>query len=104
MGEVPAIVLVLADAQTSVQRFVDVFIRVYGLLILAYILLSWFRLPYSPVLNRVQSFLNDVCAPYLRLFRRVVPMIGPLDLSPIVALVVLGVVNVLLDELIRRVL
>jgi YggT family protein len=104
VGEVRTIVLVLADAQTSVLRFVDVFIRVYGLLILAYVLLSWFRLPYSPVLNRIQSFLNDVCAPYLRLFRRFVPMIGPLDLSPIVGLVVLGVVNVLLDELIRRVL
>src|SRR5712691_11136374 len=104
VGEVGAIVFVLADAQTSVQRFVDVFILVYSLMILVYILLSWFRLPYSPALNRIQSFLNDVCAPYLRLFRRFVPMIGPLDLSPIVALVVLGVVRELLDELIRRVL
>jgi YggT family protein len=95
---------VLADAQTKVQAFVDAFIRVYGLLVLIYVLLSWFRLPYSPLLNRVQGFLTDVCAPYLRLFRRVLPMAGPFDLSPIVALIVLGVVNVLLDELIRRVL
>ena len=104
MGEARTVVLALADAQTSVQAFVDAFIRVYGLLLLIFILLSWFRLPYSPLLNRIQTFLTEVCAPYLRLFRRFVPMIGPLDVSPILALVVLGIVNVLLDELIRRVL
>lgn len=104
MGEACAIGLVLANAQTSVQSFVDAFIRVYGLLLLIYILLSWFRLPYSPVLNRIQGFLNDICAPFLRLFRRFVPMLGPLDLSPILALVTLAVVNVLLDSLIARVL
>jgi YggT family protein len=104
VGEAPAIVLVLADAQTSVEAFVDAFIRVYILLLLIYILLSWFRLPFSPVLSRIQRFLDEVCAPYLRLFRRFVPMFGPLDLSPILAIIVLGVVNVLLDHLIRRAL
>ena len=49
------------------------FIYVYMLLIIAYILTSWIRLPYSPTLNRVQRFLYDVCEPYLRLFRRLIP-------------------------------
>lgn len=104
MGEAPAIAFVLADAQTSVEAFVNAFIRVYILLLLIYILLSWFRLPYSPVLSRIQRFLDEVCAPYLRLFRRFMPMFGPFDLSPILAIIVLGVVNVLLDSLIRRAL
>jgi uncharacterized protein YggT (Ycf19 family) len=57
------------------------------------------RLPYS--LAPVQRFLYDVCEPYLRLFRRLLPPMGPLDLSPIVGVVTLlvlaRVVNGLLE-------
>jgi uncharacterized protein YggT (Ycf19 family) len=98
-----AVLSVLYDAIDSVQSFISVFIYVYTLLILAYIVTSWVRLPYSPWLNRIQRFLYDVCEPYLRLFRRILPTFGPLDLSPVVgvaALVILGrVVNTLLDRL-----
>ncbi len=92
MGTLRAIGL-LADTAESIQRFVDVFIGVYILLILAYILTSWIRLPYSPWLNRIQRFLYDVCEPYLRIFRRFVPSIGPLDLSPMVGVIVLVIVQ-----------
>jgi uncharacterized protein YggT (Ycf19 family) len=99
----PATFALLADAIDSVQQFVTVFIYVYELLILAYIIMSWIRLPYSPWLNRIQRFLYDVCEPYLRLFRRVLPPLGPLDLSPIVAifaLYLLGIgINTLLEQL-----
>ncbi|HZQ63685.1 MAG TPA: YggT family protein [Gaiellaceae bacterium] len=76
---------------STAQNFVDVFIGVYTLLIFAYVLTSWIRMPYS--LNRVQRFLYDVCEPYLRLFRRVLPPLGPIDLSPIVAVIVLVAVD-----------
>ena len=69
--------LVLADAISSIGNFIDVFISVYILLIFAYIITSWVKLPYSPWLNRIQRFLYDVCEPYLRLFRRVLPPLGP---------------------------
>jgi YggT family protein len=92
MGAHAAIGL-LADTADSVVRFVDVFITVYILLILAYIITSWIRLPYSLWLNRIQRFLYDVCEPYLRIFRRIVPPIGPLDLSPMIAVIVLIVVQ-----------
>ena len=39
----------------------------------------------------MQRFLYDVCEPYLRLFRRILPPLGPLDLSPIVAVIALVV-------------
>ncbi|MEX2212047.1 MAG: YggT family protein [Gaiellaceae bacterium] len=83
----------LGDARSSIASFVDVFITVYILLILVYVLSSWIRLPYNVWLNRVQRFLYDVCEPYLRLFRRVLPTFGPLDLSPIVAILVLYVIR-----------
>ena len=88
-----AMIGLLADAADSVANFVNVFVTVYILLILAYIITSWIRLPYSPWLNRIQRFLYDVCEPYLRIFRRFVPAIGPLDLSPMIGVVVLIVIQ-----------
>ena len=93
----------LYDAVSSVESFVRVFIYVYTLLILAYIITMWVRLPYSPWLNRVQRFLYDVCDPYLRIWRRILPTFGPLDLSPIVGVaalyILLAVITNILDRL-----
>jgi YggT family protein len=83
----------LADAITSVETFVNVFLLLYGLVIFVYILTSWLRLPYSVTLNRIQRFLYDVCEPYLRLFRRLLPSTGGLDLSPILAFLALGAID-----------
>jgi YggT family protein len=86
----------------ALVTFVDVFIWVYTLLLFAYILTSWIRLPYTPWLNRVQRFLYDVCDPYLRLFRRFLPPLGPLDLSPIVAIFVLFILRGVITSLLER--
>ena len=88
------------DAVSTVEQFVDIFIGVYILVILIWVLLSWFRLPYS--LNPVQRFLNDVVSPYLNLWRRIIPMLGPLDLSPIVGLFGLLILRYILDTLLSR--
>ena len=101
MGTLPQLVL-LADTVSRVESFVDVFIGVYILLILAYIILSWIRLPYSIWLNRIQRFLYDVCDPYLRVFRRFVPPIGPLDLSPMIAVLVLVVLQQVLHTILGQ--
>jgi YggT family protein len=97
---VSATVILLADAITNAQNFVRVFAGVYSLVLFLYILASWVRLPYSNWLSRFQRFLYDVSEPYLRLFRRVLPSMGPLDLSPMVALIALW----LLDRLLITVL
>src|SRR6266576_229805 len=83
----------LYDAVDSVVSFVQVFIYVYSILILAYIITSWVRLPYSLWLNRIQRFLYDVCDPYLRLWRRILPTFGPLDLSPVVGVAFLYILS-----------
>jgi len=95
-------VLVLASTASSVQRFVSVFFQVYILLILAYVLTSWIKMPYA--LHRVQRFLDDVCEPYIRLFRRVLPAFGPLDLSPIIAIITLYIAQTILVRLIGHLL
>ena len=79
--------MVVLDTVTAVEHFLDVFVGVYVLAIFLYVLTSWIQLPYS--LRPVQRFLNDVCEPYLRLWRRVLPTAGPIDLSPMVAVIAL---------------
>ena len=94
---------VLADTESSLQSFVRVFAYIYVLLILVWVLLSWIRLPYSRVSAAVQEFLDDVVRPYLRLFRWL-PTLGPLDLSPIVAVFTLLIAAELVNTLIGAVL
>ena len=104
MGDASVGSLLLADTATSVQRFVSVFVTVYVLLILVYVITSWIPGGASPTLERVRQFLYDVCEPYLRLFRRFLPPLGPIDLSPIVAVFTLWIARALVNELIDRVL
>jgi YggT family protein len=99
---VTASVTLLGDAISKTETFVDVFITVYTLVIFAYIITSWLRLPYSPTLNRIQRFLYDVSEPYLRLFRRFLPSFGPLDLSPMVAIIVLWLLDRVLITVLNR--
>jgi uncharacterized protein YggT (Ycf19 family) len=98
---VTATVTLLADAISQAQTFVDVFVTVYTLVIFAYIITSWLRLPYSPWLNRIQRFLYDVSEPYLRLFRRILPPLGPLDLSPMIGIVVLLIAGQILNRILE---
>lgn len=97
MGDPYASLTLLADAIGSLQSFVTVFIWVYMLLIFAYVILSWVRSPYST--HPIVRFLHDVCDPYLRLFRRVLPPLGPVDLSPIVAVAALLLLEWLVNDL-----
>jgi len=59
----------------------------YQFLIIAYVLLSWF--PASGTVWEIRRVLGTVVEPYLGLFRRIVPLVGMFDISPIVALLVL---------------
>ena len=92
----------LATAVTTAQEFVDDFLFVYIALVFIYMLLGWFRLPYSIWLTRIQRFLYDVCDPYLRLFRRFIPPLGPVDVSATAAIVGLYVLQRLLHYLIGK--
>ena len=92
----------LYDAVDNVAGFARVFVTVYSLLILAYIITSWVRLPYSVWLNRIQRFLYDVCDPYLRLWRRILPNFGPLDLSPVVGVAFLYILLRVILSILNR--
>jgi uncharacterized protein YggT (Ycf19 family) len=93
----------LLDTASSVEQFVRVFVWIYILLIFVWVLLTWVRIPYSRTFSAVQQFLDEVVSPYLQLFRGRIPTVGPIDLSPIVAIVVLLVaaelVNIVIGAL-----
>ena len=93
-----AAVLIAATAREQIANFVAALLTVYIILIFAYILTSLIfafggRIPYSRWSSAVLGFLRDVCEPYLGLFRRFIPPIGPVDVSPIVAILLLQVVG-----------
>ena len=90
--------LPLAITRNDVASYVDTLFLIYTILIFVRVLMSWFtRIPYNRVLNAVLEFVRETTDPYLNLFRRFVPMVrigpGALDLSPIVAIIVLAIVS-----------
>jgi uncharacterized protein YggT (Ycf19 family) len=91
--------LVLSDAASTANTLIDTFLWVYILLLFVYVLTSWVRMPYTVWVRRITEFLRDVCEPYLRLFRRVLPPFGPLDLSPVVAMLALIALMRVIDAL-----
>ena len=92
----------LLDAVSEIELFIDVFATVYAIALIAYILTSWVRLPYS--LQPVQRFLSDVCDPYLRLWRRVLPFaVGAIDFSPMVAILALYAAVAIVNAILNRI-
>jgi len=98
---------ILASTGHQIASFVSALIWVYSILIFLYILSSMFfnvggRIPYSGWSRGILDFLRDVCEPYLAIFRRFIPPFGPLDLSPMIAIIVLIVVGNIVVSLIPQ--
>ena len=86
------------SVREQVAEFLGALILVYTLCIIAWIVASLIfslggRVPYSRWSDAILGFLRDVSEPYLRIFRRFVPRLGPIDLSPMVAILVLQIVG-----------
>lgn len=93
--------MLLASARTQIADYLSTLIYVYTLLIILYIVIQLLfsvgiRPPYSRTLDVVLNFLRDVCEPFLRIFRRLIPSFGGLDFSPILAIFTLQIVNVVI--------
>jgi uncharacterized protein YggT (Ycf19 family) len=90
------VILLGAITSNDVADYLSTLITVYVLLIVVYIITTLIfsfggRVPYNRWSNAILTFLRDVSEPYLRIFRRFIPPIGPLDISPIVAILVLQI-------------
>jgi uncharacterized protein YggT (Ycf19 family) len=90
--------LLAAIGRDEIADYVNAVFLVYLILIFARILLSWIpRMPYNPYLRAVVTFIEQTVDPYLNLFRRILPPLGgrgfALDLSPIIAIILLLIVQ-----------
>jgi uncharacterized protein YggT (Ycf19 family) len=90
--------IVAASVRAELAGFVSALISVYVICIFAWIVLQMVlsfgaRLPYSRFTDGAMTFLRDVTEPYLRLFRPLPLRIGPIDLTPLVAILVLQLVG-----------
>ncbi|HWY90431.1 MAG TPA: YggT family protein, partial [Solirubrobacteraceae bacterium] len=68
------------------------------LLIILYIVVqllfaAGLRPPYSRTTDAILGFLRDICEPFLRIFRRLLPSFGGFDFSPILAILTLSIFN-----------
>jgi YggT family protein len=90
--------MILATARTQIADYLSTLIYVYTLLIILYIVVQLLfsvglRPPYWRSTDIVLGFLRDICEPFLRVFRRLIPSFGGLDFSPILAIFTLSIVN-----------
>jgi YggT family protein len=98
--------MLAAITRSDVADYVSTLVAVYVVLIFIRILMSWFtRIPYYRALDVFLRFVSEVTDPYLGVFRRFIPMVrlgpGALDLSPIVAVLVLSIVGGIVVRLIQ---
>ena len=87
-----------ASVRAEIADLLSALLTVYVIVIIAWIIIQFVfamgvRMPYSRWSNAVLDFLRDTANPWLNLFRRLPLRIGPLDLSPIVAIIVLQLVG-----------
>ena len=99
-------ILFAAITRATVADFVQALITVYTFIIIAYVIMNIVfsfggRVPYSRWSNAVLEFVRDVSEPYLGIFRRFIPPIGPLDLSPLIGLIVLQLAGAIVINLVR---
>jgi YggT family protein len=95
-----------ASAREEIADFLSALLTVYVIVIVAWVVISFVfamgvRMPYSRWSNAILDFLRDTANPWLNLFRRLPLRIGPLDLSPIVAIIVLQLVGGIVIEIVR---
>lgn len=95
-----------ADVRTELADFLSALLTVYIIVIIGWIVLSFLfsmgvRIPYSRWFNAIMDFLRDTAAPWLNIFRRLPLRIGPLDLSPIVAIIALQILGGIVIGLVR---
>lgn len=75
---------------TSLAYLIYAIADVYTMILFVYVLMSWIPMRDTGVLADINRVLGRLCDPFLDLFRRFIPPIGGMvDISPIVALLVL---------------
>ncbi len=73
------------------------FIQIYSFLLIVRVLLTWF--PQIEWSSQPFAALSQITDPYLNLFRNIIPPLGGMDFSPILAFIALNIASALLGSL-----
>ena len=69
-------------------QIINVLANLLTILVFIWAILSWFMPPYHPVREALDLIVEPMLAP----IRRVVPMLGPLDISPIIFMILVQII------------
>ena len=73
-----------------ILSYVSLAFKIYSFMLIAYILMSWVPAAQNSAIGRM---LEKVCEPYLGIFRKFIPPLGMIDISPIVAIFMLNFIE-----------
>ena len=74
---------------------INVLSQAFSLLLIAYVVLSYFMDPYHPI----RSTVNGMVEPILNPIRRIMPRTGMMDFSPLVAIILIQIIKYILTSL-----
>lgn len=87
----------MSSSVALIAQSLAIFLNIYFVLLIVRCLLTWF--PTIDWYNQPFAALSQITDPYLNVFRNIIPPIGGLDLSPILAILVLQVAASMLSGL-----
>jgi len=76
-------------------RLVDLFTTFMVLLILTYVIISYFMSPY----HTFRMWVDRLVEPMLRPIRKVIPLVGMFDISPIILLLLIQFIGYILKQI-----
>ncbi|MBM7598672.1 YggT family protein [Virgibacillus halotolerans] len=85
----------------ELYRILDIAFQIYSWALIVYIFMSWFP---GARESSIGLFLTKICEPYLEQFRKIIPPLGMIDLSPIVGIFVIYLARTGLLELFKMLL
>lgn len=77
----------------DLRDFISALFYTYYILIIIRVIFSWIGIPSNRTALMIFRFIYDVTEPYLGIFRRFIPLAGPIDFSPFIGLLVLGIIQ-----------
>ncbi len=80
-------------SRLAIINFVNALFLVYEILIIVRVIFSWVGLPSRGLWYEVFRFVYNVTEPYLGIFRRFIPTAGAIDFSPFIGMLLLGILN-----------
>lgn len=88
----------------TLVQIVDSLINFYNILIIVYCLLTWIPMNPNGLLADIGAVLDGIVGPYLNFFRSIMPPMGGIDFSPVIAVLALTFIERILVYLIGIIL